>query len=70
MKGAFWNIRGLNKVGRKLALTSFIGNNDLDFVGIIETKKDDFTQGYLRSLTRRSFDWSFLPATGSAGGSF
>lgn len=68
MKGAFWNIRGLNKAGRKLALTGFIGENDLDFVGIIETKKEDFVNSYLRSLSRRNFDWCFLPATGSVGG--
>lgn len=68
MRGAFWNSRGLNKSGRKLSLSSFIGGNDLDFVGIVETKKSDFPNNYLRSLSRRNFDWCFLPADGTAGG--
>lgn len=67
MRGAFWNIRGLNKAGRKLGLSSFIGENDLDFVGISETKKSEYVGNYLRSLTRRHFEWCFLPAIGMAG---
>jgi exonuclease III len=47
MKGAFWNIRGLNKVGRVNCLASFIIQNDLDFVGIQETKKAAFSNGLL-----------------------
>ena len=34
MRGAFWNIRGLNKAGRLKCLSDFIINNRLDFVGI------------------------------------
>lgn len=39
MRGAFWTIRGLNKIGRKSDLSSFIGGNELDFVGIVEKEK-------------------------------
>jgi hypothetical protein len=36
MIGAFWNIRGLNMLGRAKCLSDFIAFNKLDFVGILE----------------------------------
>jgi hypothetical protein len=39
MRGAFWNIRGLNKSGRVNYLNDFVRDNRLDFVRIIETKR-------------------------------
>jgi len=39
MIGAFWNIRGLNKIGRIECLKDFITTNKLDFIGIQESKK-------------------------------
>ena len=69
MKGAFWNIRGLNKVGRKLMLSSFMRSYHLDFVGVIETKKESFEGSFLKSFTGNTpFSWNYLPAVGSAGG--
>jgi len=69
MRGLFWNIRGLNKLGRVPALTSKIRDNHVDFVGVIETKKECFTSGFLRSLTRNTpFNWCHQPARSSAGG--
>jgi hypothetical protein len=67
MKGALWNIRGLNKADRISYLRDFIKNNKLDFVGIQETKKVDFPSNIL-SLIDRGMDWTFLPAKGTAGG--
>jgi hypothetical protein len=44
-------------------------DNYVDFVGIIETKKDSYSPGFLKSLTtRNNFSWCSLPANGSAGG--
>jgi hypothetical protein len=41
----------------------------VDFVGIQETKKEDFSPSFLKNLTGpASFCWNFLPARGSAGG--
>ncbi|KAG2613661.1 hypothetical protein PVAP13_4KG399651 [Panicum virgatum] len=69
MKGLFWNIRGLNKLGRVPALTSKIRDNHVDLVGVLETKKECFTPGFLRSLTGNTpFNWCHQPARGSAGG--
>jgi len=67
MIGMFWNIRGLNKLGRQPALVSRIRGTQADVVGIIETKKEFFTDGYLKSLTwKTSFNWFNLPAKGTA----
>lgn len=69
MIGLFWNIRGLGRPGRVPALTEKIRSNHVDFVGIVETKKESFSNGFLRSLTGNiPFQWHFLPANGSAGG--
>ena len=69
MIGLFWNIRGLGKLGRLPALVSRIKDSHADIVGILETKKDNFTPGFLKSLTGLTpFDWTYLPARGSAGG--
>lgn len=69
MIGLFWNIRGLGRPGRIPALVEKIRSNHADFVGIIETKKNSFSNGFLRSLTGNTpFNWNYLPASGSAGG--
>jgi hypothetical protein len=66
----FLNIRGLNKPGRNLSLGQLIRNNHLDFIGIQETKKEDFLQSWLKNLVSPAgFCWHFLPARGTAGGS-
>jgi hypothetical protein len=65
MKGAFWNIRGLNQSGRNLSLAHLIKENHLDFVGIHETKKEMFLLSFLNFLSCPvNFTWHFLPAGG------
>jgi hypothetical protein len=69
MIGLFWNIRGLGKFGRVPALVSRIRDNHVDVVGVIETKKDSFTPGFLRSLTGNiPFTWFYQPAVRTTGG--
>lgn len=69
MIGMFWNIRGLSELERVPALINMIKSNHVDFVGILETKKKFFHEGFLRSLTGNiPFTWNYLPAQGSAGG--
>jgi hypothetical protein len=61
--GLFWNIRGLGKIGRLPALANRIRENHVDFVGVMETKKEHFTPGFLKSLTGNTpFNWHHLPA--------
>jgi hypothetical protein len=68
MIGLFWNIRGLGQIGRIPAIVGRLRDNHVHFVGVLETKKSDFTPGLLRSLSGNTpFSWSFLKAKGTAG---
>ena len=67
MLGAFWNIRGLNKLGRLECLKDFIDTNKLDFVGIQETKKSSFHESFFAAMSH-DFSWNYLLAEGTAGG--
>jgi len=69
MIGLLWSIRGLGKIGRVPALVGKIRDNHVDFVGIMETKKKEFSSGFLKSLTWNvPFNWCQLEAQGTAGG--
>ena len=69
MIGLLWNIRGLGKLGRVLALVSRIKDSHAGFVGIMETKKSSLSVGFLKALSSNvPFAWHHLEAKGSAGG--
>jgi hypothetical protein len=67
MKSAFWNIRGLNKTGRAKTVSDLIKMNRLDFLGIQESKKENFSDGFLNAIDK-NFVWKYVPANGTAGG--
>jgi hypothetical protein len=67
MIGACWNIRGLNKAGRLQCLADFVKSNNLDFVGVLETKKSEFLDSFLE-VAGRGMSWKYVPAKGTAGG--
>jgi hypothetical protein len=52
MIGVFWNIRVMNKNGRFKCLNDFIKDNNLDFVGIQETKKEVLTDSSLEHINK------------------
>jgi exonuclease III len=67
MKGIFWNISGLNRPGRNLSLGQLIRDTHVDFVGVQETKKVDFSQSFFKNLVcPATFCWHFLLAKGTA----
>jgi exonuclease III len=69
MRGIFWNIRGLGRSSRKQCIIETIKKNDVDFIGLQETKIVAFSNKYLESLTSgKQFCWNWLSAIGSAGG--
>jgi len=69
MIGLIWNIRGLGKIGKTPALVSRIRDNHVNFMGVMETKKKDFSSGFLKSLTSNiPFNCCHLEAKGSARG--
>jgi glyceraldehyde-3-phosphate dehydrogenase/erythrose-4-phosphate dehydrogenase len=69
MIGLFWNIRGLGKIGRQPALANRIKDNHVDVIGVVETKKENFTPRFLKAISGNTpFSWIIQPAKGSAGG--
>jgi hypothetical protein len=58
---------GLNKTGRLSYLCDFIKQYKLDFVGIIETKKSNIDDRFLRAASNK-MTWNYLPAVGTARG--
>jgi hypothetical protein len=62
-------VRGLNQPGKSLSVGHLIRVNQLDFVGIMETKKEDFHTSFLKNLSCSvDFVWQSLPTKGIAGG--
>jgi hypothetical protein len=50
-------------------LANRIKENHVDVVGVVETKKKNFTPGFLKSVSGNTpFNWLVQPAKGSAGG--
>jgi hypothetical protein len=59
MRGAFWNIRGSGKEGKRQRISEIIGQYHLDFLGIQETIKAVFTNSYLNGLAgSKNFEWT------------
>lgn len=69
MSGLFWNARGLGLHSRKKFLQETIFEQQLVFVGVQETKKKDFTDVWLNSLTgNERFIWNWVSSKGTSGG--
>jgi hypothetical protein len=67
MRGIFWNIRGLNHLGRNGQL---IRTHRVYFIRVQEIKRKISILVFLKNLTTPSiFQWNFIPANGTAGGS-
>ena len=69
MNAIFWNVRGISAAGRKPLIIDTLAKTHADVIGFQETKKEEFSPSYLKSLIgHRDFAWHHLPATGTAGG--
>jgi hypothetical protein len=69
MCGLIYNIRGFGQQGRRTQLRNYAKSCRLDFIGLQETIKQDFTSLELRSLEYGGqFVWNWLPAEGHSGG--
>jgi hypothetical protein len=65
---AFWNSRSIYALGRKKFIDDNLVPLQLDYIGFQETKKESFSNSFLRNLLgNRNFAWNHLPAVGSAG---
>lgn len=69
MSGLFWNARRLGQNHKKKFLQEAIFENQLVFVRVQETKKKDFKDDWLNSLTGNDrFVWNWVPSEGQSGG--
>ena len=69
MNSLFWNYRGAGKRGRAICFSDIIRDHSLDFIGILETKKEKFTPKYLRKIDPfERFNWNWVPSVGKSGG--
>lgn len=67
----FWNVRvrGIIKPARRRQIKEYIYELHLDYVGLQETKKQDFTDRELAEIGGNcSFTWIWVPAQGLSGG--
>lgn len=63
-----WNVRGLNATRTRSILADLIKSYYVDIIAIQETKKVDFTNRFLKSLSVKLDTWQWLPSIGNSGG--
>jgi exonuclease III len=69
MKGLFWNSRGLSDLAKYRYISDAVRDNDLDFVAVMETGKQDMSKSNLARLSGGAdFVWHCLPPKGRSGG--
>ena len=50
MRGVFWNVRGIGQDHKKRYIREMILDQKLDFIGLSQTIKQDFTKNELHNL--------------------
>uniref|UniRef100_A0A452YKI6 Endonuclease/exonuclease/phosphatase domain-containing protein n=1 Tax=Aegilops tauschii subsp. strangulata TaxID=200361 RepID=A0A452YKI6_AEGTS len=69
MRGLIWNCRGVGKKGMATCLSDLISDHSLDFLGLQETMKKDFSSKCLRRIDPFNlFKWIWVPSEGKSGG--
>jgi exonuclease III len=69
MKGMFWNSNGLRDQAKFRFLFDTTKENHLDFIAILETKRNDFTVAELAHFcANKGFTWNWSPTRGHSGG--
>jgi hypothetical protein len=69
MKGIFWNSRGLGDLAKFRFLSDTSKEEKLDFIALLETGKNDFTQSTLNNICAgRDFLWHWSKPHGRSGG--
>lgn len=63
-----WNYGGLNSTRKRHILHDLIVDHSVDLVLVQETKKEEFTQRYLNSISTRLDLWVWKPSVGRSGG--
>jgi exonuclease III len=69
MKEIFWNSNGLRDQAKFRFLFDAAKEHQLDFIAILETKRNDFTTAELTHFcANKNFSWNWSPTRGRAGG--
>src|SRR5438128_11079664 len=69
MKGIYWNSRGLADLAKYRYIVESIKENNLDFIAILETRKQDLSRSTMTRLSGGvKFIWHCLPPRGRSGG--
>jgi hypothetical protein len=69
MIGASLNCRGVGKKGMTIFLSDFIREQHLDFIGLQETIKKNYSSSFFRRIDPgNQFSWKWIPSVGRSGG--
>ena len=63
-----WNARGLNSYKKRQILHDILVDHHIDILAIQETKKEQFTNRILRTISTRFDVWYWVPSVGRSGG--
>ena len=69
MRVAVWNIRGFGAEEKKLMIKKLIKEENVDLVGLVETKQEDISNWNIRKIWgNQNVDWVHSSASNGAGG--
>ena len=69
LNGFIWNPRGVGDKSKRYFIKETTDKHKVDFIGLQETIKQDFTDAMLLSIGGDSmFNWAWPPAKGRSGG--
>ena len=57
-----WNIRGLNQSTKQTVIVKFIYENNIDILGITETKVTQINEDFIKRKCFRNWDLSLIVA--------
>jgi exonuclease III len=63
-----WNCRGFNKPKKRTLLKKNIKENQIDILGLQETKMENFTDRILNNLASNITKWIVKKSIGNSGG--
>ena len=69
MKIASWNVRGWGTEGKKTMVKNFIMGEEIDIIGLVETKHAEVSQWDIRKCwAKQDAEWVHAPAINGSGG--
>lgn len=63
-----WNCRGARKKAASNYLRQIVGDHNIGFVGLVETKVESFSRKDIKKLAGRNWSYVYQPSVGKSGG--